>query len=198
MFKYLISFVVLFSSFASDFRESEDFKNLEESLVKVKTIKGNLVQNFQGERLKAEFSLKLPSKLKIDYQSPEMPIKIIITPSVMTYYDKKLDQKSQIATSKNASSLLLTSKISLNDPRIKIKSFKRSLTGVEFSHISMPENNFKIFFLRSEDGFNLHKIETNEGLEKIITEFQNIIINDKIDEKEFQILNKKVDTKLDY
>jgi outer membrane lipoprotein-sorting protein len=200
MFKYLISFVVIFSSFASSFHESEDFKNLESQLLKVKTIKGDLVQDFRGERVNANFALSLPSKLKVEYTSPEVPLTIIVTPSLITYYDKKLDQKSQIKTPKNASSLLLTSKLSLNDPKIKIKSFKGSFKGVEieFSHSQIPESQFKIFFIKDGESFNLNKIELENGIEKITTEFNNIVINADIKEKEFQILNKKVDTKLDY
>ena len=204
MFKYLVSLLLLFtaftSSFASDFRESEDFKALENVLLQVKTIKGNLVQDFRGEKVNANFALKLPSKLKIDYTSPEVPLTLIVTPSIITYYDKKLDQKSQVKTPQNASSLILTSHLSLNDARLKITSFKRSYTGVEveFSHISMPNAQFKVFFSKNGEGFVLNKIEMNDGVEPIKSEFSNIVINEKIKDSEFQILNKKVDAKFNF
>ncbi len=202
MFKHIIFLVCWFFSCAiasdTEFRESPSFKALESELSKIKTLKGLVVQNVDGEYYDMKFTLKLPSKLKIEFVN--LPVVTIINPDVMTYYDKKLDQKSQVKTPTNIASLLFTNKISLLDPRIKIKSFTENAKEIviDFNHISNPLANFKMVFAKMENSFQVKTIEVKEGVQSVKIEFKTLTINEEVPNSEFQILTKKLDAKFNF
>ena len=187
-------------------KNNPDFLQLEETLNSIKTVKGAFVQEFAGKQTKAEFFLKLPSKFKVEYFSPEVPVIIITTKNVLTYYDKKLEQKSQITTPKTASTLLLTTKLSLLDDNIEILSFNSNKEEVivKFVHHGLAKGNeFKAFF-RKVNGLTLYKLEQKNNLaeqgqpQNSVILFDWVLLNQNILESTFHIQNKSIDAKFDF
>jgi hypothetical protein len=196
MFKFL-SIVLLFcsSAFASGFSENKDFIRLQKAVSSLQTLQGEFTQAMEGEKVSANFFFVVPGKLRINYTSPNLPVQMVITPTITTYYDTKLNQKSQVKTPKSAVELLLTKSISLTDKNVNIVDFKTYSKELEvtFKHNALPNAFIKAVFTNTETP-NLLKIELNDTK----LEFKNLLVNSNIDGKEFQILDSKIDAKFDF
>ena len=199
MLKYIIFIAFCFNvSFAESFVNNPDFKKLEEFLSQIKTVQGKLTQKSNGEVLKSHFYLKVPAKLRVDYKTNDMQIQMVANPNVITYYDVKLDQKSQIKTPQSSVELILTPKLSFLDNKITIKSFKKEgdEVFVSFSHLNLPNIAIKAFF-NAETSMLKRVILSDKGGE-VVMEFQDLILNKEIKNSTFEILTKKIDAKFDF
>lgn len=199
MFKIILSFILALGVAVADFTLNPDFILLERTLNTVNDAKGTMLQEVDGRAIKAEFFIKLPSRFKMEYKDDKLPIIILVNSGVLTYYDKKLDQKSQISTPNSIFKLLLKKQLSLISKDLKIINFKSGSAEmvVELSHTEMPEATFKLFFKKTEVP-QLYKIDVTTQGQTITTFFENITINTNINNKVFDLPNKKIDAKFNF
>ena len=198
MLKYIVLFVFCFNAFAEDFRSNPDFKKLEDFTSQITTVQGKLTQRAGGEVLQSHFYLKVPAKLRVDYKTDDMQIQMVANPSVITYYDVKLDQKSQIKTPQDMVGLILTSKLSFLDKKINIKSFVKEgdRFAVSLSHLDLPNVIIQAIF--NAETLIMQKVVLTKGSDEIIMEFEDLILNKEIKNSTFEILTKKIDAKFDF
>ena len=206
--KFFIVFLACFKLSFGDvknFENNRDFQALDGFLAQVKTLDGEVTQTFQGISSSGNFAIKLPSKFRVEYQETLSPYVILINGGTMTYYDKILDQKSQIPTPKNMSIFFENSLFSLRNPNIKILDFKADNQKIVLKFQVQGNQNggtIEAFFRKTPEGFEIEKLEaenkTPNGVEKIITTFRNVRINPDISDKIFIINNKNIDTKFNF
>jgi outer membrane lipoprotein-sorting protein len=198
---FLISFKLSFGN-VKNFENNPDFQALEGFLLQIKTLEGGVTQTFQGKSHTGNFAIKLPSKFRIEYSESLSPYVMVINGGTMTYYDKILDQKSQIPTPKNMSIFFENSLFSLLNPNIKILDFKTDNQKIVLKFQvkgNEKSGTIEAFFRKNPEGFEIEKLEaenkTPNGIEKIITTFKNVRINANVSDKIFIINNKNIDTK---
>jgi outer membrane lipoprotein-sorting protein len=206
--KFFIVFLVCFKlSFGNvkNFQNNLDFQAFEGFLSQIKTLEGEVTQTFQGKSQAGNFTIKLPSKFRVEYSEGLSPYIMVVNGGTMTYYDKSLEQKSQIPTPKNISIFFENSLFSLRNPNIKILDFNTDNQKIALKfQVKGNENGGTIeaFFRKTPEGFEIEKLEaenkTPNGVEKIITTFKNVRINPNISDKIFIINNKNIDTKFNF
>jgi outer membrane lipoprotein-sorting protein len=119
---FRVIFVFLFSSAVFAVTSTDVEKYLNE----IKTLKANFIQEDLTNKVLAEGILHLsrPGKLRIEYTNPFQSA-IFANGGVTTYYDKELDEVSNIPTSSTPLHFLLGDKVAF-DENIKIKDFKET------------------------------------------------------------------------
>lgn len=192
---FLFSLFVINISFAFDVTKAKGYQEVEAFIGNIKTMQGRGTQEFEGKKLNFTFFLSLPGKFTLDYTSKDLPIKIILNNSTFTYYDKKVEQKTQLPASSTIASLLMVPKLSLTSESLLIIDLKETLGGflLEFEKRNVKEEGlFKLYLKKSENGIIIEKLEVIGDVGKSITKFEDIKINHPIKGNPFFIPNKKI------
>lgn len=195
---FLIVLTIFANCFANPIFENPTFIKLEEELSKVKTAKGNMMQNINGEITYANFILSIPGKLKINY--PKMKLTLVVNNGVLIYYDEKLDQKSQTINFNNPF-LKSLNKLSLKDSHFNIIDFKdlgNEVAVIVKFKVETKEEMHRIIFTKNKDSFSISKIEDITPGSNIVVIFSNIVINEPISAKSFTIESKKIDRNFEF
>jgi outer membrane lipoprotein-sorting protein len=202
MFKLLTLVIVVFTcftnSFAKNFKKDESFKKLEDFISKINTIQGNITEISPKGEATSNFYFQVPARLRINYTSKNLPLNVIITQTILTYYDTQLDQKSQVKTPEGILKLILNDRLSLLNKEINIKNFiiKNDEIIVDLTYSPFPENKIKLIF--NANNFYLKSIKITDEVNTTTMKFKNLIFNSKISDKIFVIKNKKIDSKFDF
>lgn len=173
VFKTLF-FLILFS--VNCFAGDKDLSNVENYLNNIKYIKANFIQDDKVNSQLAEgvFYISRPGKLRLDYLNP-FKASLYTNNKLTTYYDKDLDEISNIKTSSTPLYFLLKEKISLSDKDIKILNFEETKKEIE---LTLKENN------KEEQGTLILKFTRNPIELKSMT-----LINGLDQETEITLIN---------
>lgn len=202
MFKYLTFAIFVFTcftnSFAKNFQKDESFKKVEGFLSSIKTLTGEVSQVTTQGDITSNFYLQVPSKLRINYTSKNLPIQMIVTPNIVTYYDTKLDQKSQVKTPSSILEIVVDGKLSFVNKNIIIKNVitKDNKIIIDFIYYKTPNSKIRAVF--DVNTLHLKNIVIKSEGETTIINFKNLVFNKPIKSKVFKIENKKVDAKFDF
>lgn len=102
-----------------------DMQRIEDYLNRINTLVSNFTQvDTDGVRSDGTFYLSRPGKLRWEYFPPS-PVLIIAKGSLLTYYDKELDQVSYISLDESLSGFLTRQHISFASDDIKILRFEK-------------------------------------------------------------------------
>lgn len=116
-----IYFAMVSFCFAKVNSDDVRIKNVEEYLNSIKYIESNFIQDdiTNSKLSEGMFYLSRSGKLRIDYTNP-FEASLYTNKSVTTYYDKELDEITNITTKSTPLHFLLKEKISLADNSISI------------------------------------------------------------------------------
>lgn len=198
--KIFLFLVVILSSISLSFagENTDMLNNVEKYLNNIKYIKANFLQDNKATSDLSEgvFYLSRPGKLRIDYLNP-FEASLYTNGNITTYYDKDLDEISNIKTSSTPLHFLLKENINFNDKSFKVKNFEETGENVMVSFVETDNEeqgylvlNFKkspltlsSIKLVMEDGqeieMSLYDI-SNAEIKNSIFEFQNPRIKRKI------------------
>ena len=135
VFKKIFLFLaIILSSISLSFAEenTDMLNNVEKYLNNIKYIKANFLQDNKATSDLSEgvFYLSRPGKLRIDYLNP-FEASLYTNGNITTYYDKDLDEISNIKTSSTPLHFLLKENINFNDKSFKVKNFEEK--GVKYA-----------------------------------------------------------------
>lgn len=128
-------FVLLLLCFSVNcFAADQSLIDIENYLNDIKYIKANFIQDDKTNSQLAEgvFYISRPGKLRLDYTNP-FKASLYTNNSLTIYYDKELDEISNIKTSSTPLYFLLKDKISLSDKDIKIINFEETKNDLELT-----------------------------------------------------------------
>ncbi len=126
-------FLLSLSSFSANAQTAEELEIYKGDIARIEKYL-NSFQTFvsvfnqkdsQGEVTSGTFYLSRPGKLRWEY-APPTPILIIAKGSLMTYYDKELDQVSHVSLDDNLSGFLTHQNISFSDENIDVRRFDKT------------------------------------------------------------------------
>ncbi len=176
--KYLILIlnIVVFGLFNSSFAKENNinyykkYQNeiniVEQYLNNVKNISAKFSQiSSSGAISKGNFYLSRPGKLRIDYDL-DQPIIIVVNNSVLTYYDKELEEKSNLRTQTTPASFLTRKKISFSAKDIKVIDAFRKDNFFKITIIkknSRRFGNFSLLFSLNPVNFIQMEVENDMG-----------------------------------
>ncbi|MDD2840629.1 MAG: outer membrane lipoprotein carrier protein LolA [Rickettsiales bacterium] len=155
VFKKLF-FLLLFS--ANCFAASENLIDVENYLNGIKYIKANFIQDDKINSQLAEgvFYISRPGKLRLDYLNP-FEASLYTNNKLTVYYDKELDEISNIKTSSTPLYFLLKDKISLSDKDIEIINFEETKKNIQLTLKETDKENQGTLILK----FTKNPIELN-------------------------------------
>ena len=186
------------NSFAQD-ANTEELKVVNNYLSQIKTYKASFLQSADEKQDSGTIYMKRPGKIKIDYSTSQTPLTINVSDGVFTYYDKSLDQKSELPAGQTIASIFLDDNFSLNSSQIQIVKTKKTKNGLvvtiqkkDFSN----EGTFDLIFLLQPSvrlsGVVVHSPQNTVVKIKLFDE----VLNDEILDSTFKV-EKKVTKNID-
>jgi outer membrane lipoprotein-sorting protein len=132
VFKKIFIFVLYILFSVNCFANDDSTVKVETYLNSIKYMKANFVQDDKTNSQLAEGILYIsrPGKLRLDYTNP-FQASLYASNKLTTYYDKELDEITNIATSSTPLHFLLKEKISFNDKYVHLLNFEETKENIE-------------------------------------------------------------------
>jgi outer membrane lipoprotein-sorting protein len=183
--------VSLFLSFpfAANAGQKEDLGRIEAYLNGITNFIAPFTQtDSAGEETHGTFYLSRPGKLRWEY-APPYPILIIAKGSLLTYYDKELDEVSHVSLEDNLSGFLTRQNISFDDPGIEIVDLKKTDGNI---YITITQKNKKedgvLTLVFADKKIELKKMEMLDSIgKKTLVSFDTIVYDKPIDKSMFTL-----------
>ncbi len=116
-----------------------DVARIEEYLNSIRTMKARFLQvSSNGEYAEGDIRLSRPGKLRLDY-APPVPILILVTGSVVLYYDKELKQAQYIGTDQTPAAILVKDKIQLQGGDVTIAGYERDAEALRLTLVKTAD-----------------------------------------------------------
>lgn len=191
VFKKLL-FLLLFS--VNCFAENNNLSDVENYLNNISYIKANFIQDDKVNSQLAEgvFYISRPGKLRLDYTNP-FEASLYTNNKLTIYYDKELDEISNIKTSSTPLYFLLKDKISLSDKDIKILNFKDTKKEIELSLKETDKEEQGTLILKfTKDPIELKSMTLINGLDQETEITLNNISKEPIKSSVFKFDNPRL------
>lgn len=163
-------------------------------LREISNIKMEFRQNIGGKTEKGVILYKKDHGLFMQYQT--MPVSILVTNMAITYYDSKLEQKSQIPTQKSAARIF-TSQLEINNNAFDIQKIEE-LPEAIVVHASIKnlknEGIFSMYFSKTDFLLRRVDVESPETHEKNRIDLYSYSFA-KISDERFKSINIERDLK---
>lgn len=116
-----------------------DVERIEEYLNSIRTLKARFLQvSSNGEYAEGDIRLSRPGKLRLDY-APPVPILILVTGSVVLYYDKELKQAQYIGTDQTPAAILVKDKIRLRGDDVTVAEYERAADALRLTLVKTAD-----------------------------------------------------------
>ena len=114
------------------YEENKDvLQGVERFLNSISTFNANFVQiDKKSKAVKGKILIKRPGKILIEYDESKIPVVVVVRDGILTYFDKKLEQASNLPVSKTIASLLVKRVFSLRDDDVSLISVLSSADSV--------------------------------------------------------------------
>ncbi|MDR3289884.1 MAG: outer membrane lipoprotein carrier protein LolA [Rickettsiales bacterium] len=189
---FLLYFIVFVN-----FGLATEIVEIERYFKSLKTFEANFIQDDVAGGLLSEgvIYLSRPGKLRVDYKVP-FEAQIFTIDNVTIYYDKELDEISNIPTSTTPLYFLLKGKIDFND--LIVKKIKENDDEITLSMQDKKNKEQGILYLTfSKSVIELKSIRTkNELGQEVQMELLNITSNKGIKESVFEFINPRLKNKI--
>jgi outer membrane lipoprotein-sorting protein len=163
------------------------------------TVEANFIQDDITNSILSEgkFYMMRPNKLRIDYKIPN-EISLYVNGKVITYYDKELDEISNIPTTSTPLHFLLKENISLNDKNIIVEKVIDNKTNIILTlREKDKEDNGILTILFKKNPISLKSINIkNEVGQEIEMEFLNMEVNKSIKKSIFDFISPRLKRKI--
>lgn len=172
VFKKLLFIFILFFCFINCFAKTtnngEILNEVENYLNNIKFLKANFLQDdIKNSQLsEGVFYLSRPGKLRVDYNNP-FEASLYTNNRVTTYYDKELDEITNIRTSTTPLQFLLKKQIKFNDKSFSITSIKNNNDDIIISFVQKnKEDEGKLILKFTKNPITLSSIKLINGLDQ--------------------------------
>lgn len=172
VFKKLLFIFILFFCFVNCFAKTtnngEILNEVENYLNNIKFLKANFLQDdIKNSQLsEGVFYLSRPGKLRVDYNNP-FEASLYTNNRVTTYYDKELDEITNIRTSTTPLQFLLKKQIKFNDKSFSITSIKNNNDDIIISFVQKnKEDEGKLILKFTKNPITLSSIKLINGLDQ--------------------------------
>lgn len=191
MKKFYLAFIICFISIPAAFA-SYTKQEIQDYLNQIETIQADFFQrDQQGRIVTGDFIIKKPGKFRWDYHDTN--ILIVADGKSITYYDKELEQKNYLSAKDTIASLLAMKKITLGID-VEVLDFvqKKGSTELELRYYKHKDiKSFTLIFPNNDLTLTrIDIVDQNDNI--IIIEFNNVIINQEVDDKIFYIKDNRL------
>ncbi len=149
----------------------DDISRIENYLNNVKTISAKFVQDSSnGATAEGNIVIAKPNKIRMEYASPT-DVLIVGNGQYIVYYDKELDQVTNIDYNDIPASMLLANDIKIDGKKIKVIDFYKDAGTTSVTVEYVKENTGPITLVFSNNPFELKqwKIIDHQSIEVVVS-----------------------------
>jgi outer membrane lipoprotein-sorting protein len=189
MIKVILAiFLLMLSSQAGDFSKNPHVVAINRELRNINSLKANFRQVYGKDVETGAIFFKKNQGLFVHYNTT--PISILVNKSAVTYYDSKLDQKSQIPTKESASGVFVET-LEITEKKfdiLNIKELDEAVVIVASLKEKKSEGIFTMYFSKKDYTLRRLDIESPEdgGIVQIDIFSHS---NEKISNERFKSIN---------
>jgi outer membrane lipoprotein-sorting protein len=176
MFKSLALFT-LFALEATAAPTKQDVQKVENYLNSIKTLSANFVQiASNGEKAEGRIYIEKPNKIRMEYNPPSN-ILIVGNGDYIVYYDKELEQITNIDYADIPAAMILANTVKLNSKELKVTDFYQDpgITRVSLQYQNAGDlGPFTLVFSNSPFDLKQWKVITPQSLEVSLSLYNTV------------------------
>jgi len=170
-----------------------DVKKVENYLNSLKTLKANFVQiASNGEKVEGKIYIEKPNKIRMEYNEPSN-ILIVGNGDYIVYYDKELEQVTNIDYEDVPAALILASEVSIDGKELNVTDFYKDpgVTRVSLQYKKAEDlGPFTLLFTNSPFALRQWKVVTPQAMEVSLSLYDTVIDN-KFEDGLFEFSKKE-------
>ncbi len=173
--------------------KSADIARIEKYLNDITTLTAPFTQeDSDGGKASGTFYLERPGKLRWDY-TPPTPILIVARGSRVAYYDKELDEVSNVSLDDTLAGFLTRERISFGDKGVKVTSFAKDNGEIRVAIAqNKKEDQGTLTMVFSDANMDLLRMEVLDSIGKnTVVHFSNLVYNAPIQKELFVLPRTK-------
>ena len=172
---------------------NEDVKYVEGYLNSLKTLEANFVQiASNGEKVEGKLYIEKPNKIRMEYNEPSNVL-IVGNGDYIVYYDKELDQVTNIEYEDVPAALILASEVSIDGKELAVTDFYKDpgVTRVSLQYSKAKDlGPFTLLFTNNPFTLRQWKVVTPQSMEVSLSLYDTVA-DGKLDEKLFEFTKKE-------
>ena len=178
--KYVLNLAVLMMLLghnAGAATQSEDVKKVESYLNSVKTLSADFVQiASNGEKVEGHLYVEKPNKIRMEYKEPSN-ILIVGNGDYIVYYDKELEQITNIDYEDIPAALILANTVKIDGKELKVTDFAKDpgMTKIGLKYAKSGDlGPFTLVFANSPFALKQWKVITPQSLEVSLSLYNTV------------------------
>lgn len=151
--------------------EDKDIQKIENYLNSIKTMRANFVQiASNGDKVEGQLYIEKPNKIRMEYNSPS-DILIVGNGDYIVYYDKELDQITNIDYDDVPAAMILANKVKIDGKELEVIDFYQDpgITKVGLEYTKDELGPFTLVFSNSPFELKQWKVITPQSMEVSLT-----------------------------
>ncbi len=173
---------------AANAKNAEEVKKVQDYLNSIQTLSANFVQiASNGEKNEGRIYIEKPNKIRMEYNAPSN-ILIIGNGDYIVYYDKELDQITNIDYEDIPAAMVLANKVKLDGKELKVLDFEQDpgMTRIRLQYQNAGDlGPFTLVFGNRPFSLKQWKVVTPQGLEVALSLY-DMVIDGKLDDSLFE------------
>jgi outer membrane lipoprotein-sorting protein len=193
--KTLIVSLMMTSSSPALASNSKSVDKVENYLNSIKTLRANFIQiASNGEKVEGRIYIEKPNKIRMEYNSPS-DILIVGNGDYIVYYDKELDQITNIDYEDIPAALILAQNVNIDNKELKVSNFYQDtgITKLSLEYTKDDLGPFTLVFSNSPFELKQWKVITPQAMEVSLSLYDTVT-DGKLDSKLFEF-RKNEETK---
>lgn len=194
MKKLLVALLTLLS-FTARADDKKDIKAIETYLNSIKTLSADFVQiASNGEKAEGRIYIEKPNKIRMEYNAPSN-ILIVGNGDYIVYYDKELEQITNIDYEDIPAAMILANTVSLGSKDLKVTNFYKDpgMTRIGLQYMNAGDlGPFTLVFSNNPFTLKQWKVITPQSMEVSLSLYDTVI-DSKLDQSLFKF-SKRTET----
>ena len=170
-----------------------DVKQVETYLNSLKSLEANFVQiASNGEKVEGKLYIEKPNKIRMEYNAPSN-ILIVGNGEYIVYYDKELDQVTNIDYEDVPAALILASEVDINGKDLSVTDFYKDpgVTRVSLQYSKASDlGPFTLLFTNNPFALRQWKVVTPQAMEVSLSLY-DAVVDSKLDSNLFEFTKKE-------
>lgn len=171
----------------------DDINQVETYLNSLKSLEANFVQiASNGEKVEGKLYIEKPNKIRMEYNAPSN-ILIVGNGDYIVYYDKELDQVTNIDYEDVPAALILASEVDINGKDLSVTDFYKDpgVTRVSLEYSKASElGPFTLLFTNNPFALRQWKVVTPQAMEVSLSLY-DVVVDSKLDGNLFEFTKKE-------
>lgn len=191
-FTSILSIALATYNSANATTKDKDVQKVENYLNSIKSLEANFVQiASNGEKVEGKIFIEKPNKIRMEYNAPS-DILIVGNGDYIVYYDKELDQITNIEYEDIPAAMILANTVNIDGKELEVTDFYQDpgVTKIGLEYQKDELGPFTLVFSNTPFELKQWKVITPQSMEVSLSLY-NTITDAKLDDKLFEFHKNK-------